>query len=175
MSSNLLIHGTGIQARATANAGKRLTRDGMRQHPGSSVVEHHDMNFFRAFGLRIGLGACDERLISRQSLPGTRAWQQLQKDIRVRKPRYYILDSHYRDMHTRQTSRKADVPFVLNNQDRACFSNTEIHAADSDISCRKAITQSCARGTGELGNVVSGRHSKLLSKQFSNLVLSFVN
>ena len=91
MTTDLLIHGTSIQTRATTDARERLPCDRMGQHARSAVVENYDVQLFRSFILRVALRAGDERLIRRQSLSRAGPGQKFQKQIEIRKTRNYSI------------------------------------------------------------------------------------
>jgi hypothetical protein len=67
--------------------------------------------------------------------PCTRARQQLEKHIEIVKARYHLFDAHHRDVQARQARRQTNVAFVLDDHDRAGFSNREVYAADANVGC----------------------------------------
>ena len=74
-------------------------------------------------------------------MSGARARQQLKKHIEISKARYYLLDPHHGDVNARQTRRQTNVAFVLDDHDRAGFSDREVYAADANVGSGEAIAQ----------------------------------
>src|SRR5215213_3415078 len=164
MSTDLLVHRTRVQTRATTNTSQRLSRYRMGKHSRPPVVEQHDMQLVRSFILGPAFRSRDERLVSRQSLPRAGARQKLEKHVEIGKARYDFLDTHQRNVHSWQARGQSNVAFVFDDYDRACSSDREVHAADTNVSSGKTIAQRCTCCTGHLADVVCRRHPELGSE-----------
>src|SRR5215212_5785829 len=80
------------------------------------------------------------------------------------------LHAHQRDVDGRQCGDHAPIAFVGHEANPACFSYTEIYAADAYICCKEDIAQNFACGVGERGNVFGIWNAKFFMEEFPNIV-----
>ncbi len=175
MPTDLLVNGTSIEARAATDAGKRLPGDSVRQHFRSPVVEQDNVKFVRSFLVCTAFRSRDQRLISSQVLPGSRSRQQFQEHLKVREGRYYLLNSHHRDVGLWQAGSQTNVAFVFQNQDRSRFGDAEIDATNSDVRRRELLAQDLASNAGQSVDITCGLDPKFFREQLSDLAFGLVN
>ena len=164
-----------VEAGSAAQAVERLAEHGVGQHPAAPVIDHHDMNFARAVQFVGAARTVDEVGVAGQFLAGRGARENLQEMTKVRQFGDYFLDPHQRDQRFGKRAGEAAVALILDQHERAGFSDREIDAGHAHFGAQENRAQPFAGGGREQFRFGRVRDTELLGEELADILARKMN
>src|SRR5881296_2550314 len=183
VSSDHLVRGADIAARAALDAPERLAERWILPHGGAAVVDENEVELLRAVhaDLRLELDvrgtrrARDELRVGADLLAGRAAREELQDRGGGVERRNDLLHADDGDVHRGKACRQVGVALVRDEDERARVGDEDVAAGDADVRLEERAAKLIARDRDKGGRVVADRMSDDFREQRGDLLARLVD